>query len=40
MTKPNENWNVLPHGKLTPIDDGMLTVEGRIRCRCWICRAG
>lgn len=31
MTKPNENWNVLPHGKLTPIDDGMLTVEGRIK---------
>jgi len=31
MTRPNENWNVLPHGKLTPIDDGMLTVEGRIK---------
>ena len=31
MTKPNENWNVLPHGKLTPMDDGMLTVEGRIK---------
>lgn len=31
MTRPNENWNVLPHGKLTPMDDGMLTVEGRIK---------
>ena len=31
MTRPNEHWNVLPHGKLTPIDDGMLTVEGRIK---------
>jgi len=31
MTKPNEHWNVLPHGKLMPIDDGMLTVEGRIK---------
>ena len=31
MTRLNENWNVLPHGKLTPIDDGMLTVEGRIK---------
>lgn len=31
MTRPNEHWNVLPHGKLTPMDDGMLTVEGRIK---------
>ena len=31
MTRLNENWNVLPHGKLTPMDDGMLTVEGRIK---------
>jgi hypothetical protein len=31
MTKPNDNWNVLPHGRLSPIDDGMLTVEGRIK---------
>jgi len=31
MTKPNDHWNVLPHGALTPIDDNMLTVEGRIK---------
>ena len=31
MTRPNEHWNVLPHGKLTPMADGMLTVEGRIK---------
>ena len=31
MTRPNEHWNVLPHGKLTPIDDSILTVEGRIK---------
>jgi len=31
MTKPNDHWNVLPHGTLTPIDDNMLTVEGRIK---------
>ena len=30
MTKPHEHWEVLPHGKLEPIDDGILTVEGRI----------
>jgi len=31
MTKPNEHWVVLPHGALTPVDDNMLTVEGRIK---------
>jgi hypothetical protein len=31
MTKPNDHWNVLPHGTLTPIDDNLLTVEGRIK---------
>ena len=31
MTKPYEHWNVLPHGKLSEIDDGILTVEGQIR---------
>lgn len=31
MTRAHEQWTVLPHGKLTEIDDGILTVEGRIR---------
>jgi len=31
MTRPHDSWNVLPHGKLMPLDDGMLTVEGRIK---------
>ena len=31
MTKPYEHWNVLPHGKLSQIDDGILTVVGQIR---------
>jgi hypothetical protein len=31
MTKPYEHWNVLPHGPLEQIDDGILTVVGRIR---------
>jgi hypothetical protein len=30
MTKPHEHWEVMPHGKLAPIDEGILTVEGRI----------
>jgi len=28
MPKPFEKWTVLPHGKLTEIDDGLLTVVG------------
>ena len=31
MTKPYQHWNVLPHGKLSRIDDGILTVVGEIR---------
>jgi len=31
MTKPYQHWNVLPHGKLSKIDDGILTVTGPIR---------
>jgi hypothetical protein len=31
MTRPYEEWHVLPHGKLTEIDEGILTIEGRIR---------
>jgi hypothetical protein len=31
MTKPYQHWNVLPHGKLSEIDDGILTVVGRLR---------
>ena len=30
MPKPHEDWRVLPHGELTQIDDGILTVVGRI----------
>jgi hypothetical protein len=31
MTKPYQHWNVLPHGKLSRIDDRILTVVGEIR---------
>jgi len=31
MTRPDVHWKVRPHGKLTEIDDGILTVEGEIR---------
>jgi hypothetical protein len=31
MTKPYQHWTVLPHGKFSQIDDGMLTVTGQIR---------
>jgi hypothetical protein len=31
MTQPYQHWNVLPHGKLSEIDDGILTVVGQIR---------
>jgi hypothetical protein len=31
MTKLHQHWTVLPHGKLTPIDEGILTVVGQIR---------
>jgi len=30
MPKPFESWTVLPHGKLTEIDDGLLTVDGQL----------
>jgi hypothetical protein len=30
MTKPYENWNVLPHDKLEQVDEGILTVVGQI----------
>jgi hypothetical protein len=30
MTKPLEQWTVLPHGKLTEVDDNILTVVGEI----------
>ncbi len=31
MTKLHQHWTVLPHGKLTPIDEGILAVVGQIR---------
>ena len=31
MTQPYTHWNVLPHGKLSAIDEGILTVVGQIR---------
>src|SRR6476661_1537254 len=31
MTRPYQHWNVLPHGKLSRIDDRILTVVGEIR---------
>ncbi|MGH6737610.1 MAG: hypothetical protein ACREYB_12450 [Casimicrobiaceae bacterium] len=30
MTKPYQRWTVLPHGQLSEIDDGILTVVGQI----------
>jgi hypothetical protein len=30
MTKPFESWTVLPHGKLTEVDEGILTVVGEL----------
>ena len=30
MTKPPQEWKVLPHGKLTEIDPNILTVVGEI----------
>jgi hypothetical protein len=30
MPRPLQKWHVLPHGKLTQIDDGLLTVEGEL----------
>ena len=30
MSRPHEHWTVLPHGKLTEIDAGILTVVGEI----------
>jgi len=31
MTQPFQQWKVLPHGKLSEIDDNILTVTGEIR---------
>jgi hypothetical protein len=31
MTRPFQQWKVLPHGKLSEIDDNILTVTGDIR---------
>ncbi len=31
MTRPFQQWKVLPHGKLSEIDDNILTVTGEIR---------
>ena len=31
MAKPFQDWKVLPHGRLTQIDDSILTVVGEIR---------
>jgi hypothetical protein len=31
MTQPYTHWHVLPHGKLSAIDQGILTVVGQIR---------
>jgi len=30
MTRPFQQWKVLPHGKLSEIDDNILTVTGQI----------
>src|SRR5690242_18317802 len=30
MPSVHENWTVLPHGAVTAIDDGLLTVTGQI----------
>lgn len=31
MTQPYTHWHVLPHGKLSAVDEGVLTVVGQIR---------
>jgi hypothetical protein len=31
MTRPRDDWNVLPHGELTAIDANLLTVVGELR---------
>jgi hypothetical protein len=30
ITQPFEHWTVLPHGKLVPVDENILTVVGEI----------
>ena len=30
MAKPFENWTVLPHGRITRIEDNILTVTGKL----------
>jgi hypothetical protein len=31
MSRPLQKWKVLPHGKLTAVDENILTVVGEIR---------
>jgi hypothetical protein len=31
MTAPFKEWTVLPHGKLTPVNDRILTVVGELK---------
>jgi|SRR5215207_1226408 len=31
MTKPMKEWTVLPHGQLTQVDEGLLTVVGELK---------
>jgi hypothetical protein len=31
MTKPFQQWKVLPHGKLSEVDDNILTVTGELQ---------
>ena len=31
MTKPYQHWTVLPHGKFSEVDHGILTVTGQLR---------
>ena len=31
MPKPMKEWTVLPHGRLTQVDDGLLTVVGELK---------
>jgi hypothetical protein len=31
MPRPMKEWTVLPHGKLTQVDEGLLTVVGELK---------
>ena len=33
MSQPLTEWKVLPHGKLTTVEENILTVVGEIQCR-------